>query len=254
MILETVSSGISSIRERALFPPTISNALSISRTFTVIPGRLTVRLPQPYADSGIFPAINRLLMIVLVEQTQSLRLRGTDSTLFSPFRGSRIIPEQNDDAAPVGFSGRTMMVGSLTIRPSNKPLREKSFNRVSVMNFRAPYGDCGSVIVDSLMITSSDVCPNTAKLEGKMTRTPGLTLRRVSRMYRQINIDSKPEIQICLCRSRHDTMKELNVGKLRREQPFTGFPSSEVCCSSPNSAYSAAGLQLVRNPLVPPHQ
>src|ERR1700712_4715971 len=123
-------------------------------------------------------------MTVLVEQTHSLSDFETGRILLSPFRGSRIMPGQKEKAAPDGVPGRTIIVGNLTILPSSKPLREKSFNRISQVCFCAPYEDCGIGNVASSTTVYSEVGPNTARLDGKMTLIPGFTFRSVSIMWR----------------------------------------------------------------------
>ena len=94
-----------------------------------------------------------------------------------------MIPEQNDDAAPLGAPGRTMIVGSRTILPSIRPRLEKSLSMISQICFSAPYEEPGCGMVDSVTVVDPDG-PNTASDEGKMTLTPGIVLRRMSRMRR----------------------------------------------------------------------
>ena len=48
---------------------------------------------------------------------------GTGSTASTPLSGSRMMPEAKPEAAPLGVPGRTVAVGTRTLRPSMKPLR-----------------------------------------------------------------------------------------------------------------------------------
>ena len=72
----------------------------MSSTDTVIPGRFKIRDPPPYFSFGISFASTRFFITVLAEHTQISTSRETGNSLFFPFRGSLIIPLQNDDAAP----------------------------------------------------------------------------------------------------------------------------------------------------------
>ena len=93
--------------EKELIQNSAVQASSISRIVTVTPGIFTIRVPGNFSF-GISRAIIKFLITVLGEQIQISRSGETGKLLFSPFSGSRKIPEAKDDAAPVGFPGRTV--------------------------------------------------------------------------------------------------------------------------------------------------
>ena len=63
---------------------------------------------------------------------------GTGQVDGSPFSGSRMMPLANEDAAELGWPGRTEIVGRRRTRPSTKPLREYSLTSSSPMALSAP--------------------------------------------------------------------------------------------------------------------
>ena len=97
----------SSTSFNASSPPTTFKASSISRTVTVTPGIFTILVPGNFS-LGMSRAIIRFLTTVLGEQIQISRSLETGKILFSPFNGSRKIPEAKEDAAPVGLPGLTV--------------------------------------------------------------------------------------------------------------------------------------------------
>ena len=60
----------------------------------------------------------------LGDASQSGVSGGMGQTDGSPDSGSRRIPDAKPDAAAFGAPGRTLIVGSRTVRPSTKPFRE----------------------------------------------------------------------------------------------------------------------------------
>lgn len=110
-IFSVASSLFSSTNFNASSPPTAFKASSISRIVTVTPGIFTIRVPGKISF-GISRAMIRFLTTVLGEQIQISRSFETGKMLFSPFNGSRKIPEAKEDAAPVGFPGLTVICSS----------------------------------------------------------------------------------------------------------------------------------------------
>ena len=106
-IFSVASSLFSSTSFSGSSPPTAFNASSISRIVTVVPGIFTILVPGNFS-LGMSRAIIRFLTTVLGEQIQISRSLETGKTLFSPFNGSRNIPEAKEDAAPVGLPGLTV--------------------------------------------------------------------------------------------------------------------------------------------------
>ena len=70
-----------------------------------------MRVPGNFSF-GISRAVIRFLTTVLGEQIQISRSFETGKMLFSPFNGSRKIPEAKEDAAPVGLPGLTVICSS----------------------------------------------------------------------------------------------------------------------------------------------
>ena len=60
---------------------------------------------DPNLSLGIFPARTRFLTTVLGEQIHISVSRDTGRMLLWPLKGSRNMPEANEDAAPVGLPG-----------------------------------------------------------------------------------------------------------------------------------------------------
>ena len=86
-------------------------------------------------------------------------------------------PERKAEVALEGTPGRTMIVGSLRIRPSTKPRREYSLIRSSDINLPAPYAPSGVAIVSGV-ITSGWVnsAGRDVRVSGSSARwTRGLT-------------------------------------------------------------------------------
>ena len=71
-----------------------------------MPGRFKILDPVKL-DLGILDANTRFFTTVLGEHIHSLKSLETGRTLFSPFNGSRNMPEAKEEAAPVGVPGRT---------------------------------------------------------------------------------------------------------------------------------------------------
>ena len=106
-IFSVASSLFSSTSFNAPSPPTAFKASSISRIVTVTPGRFTIRVPKNFSF-GMSLASIRFFTTVLGEQIHISRSFETGKMLFSPFSGSRKIPEAKEDAAPVGLPGLTV--------------------------------------------------------------------------------------------------------------------------------------------------
>lgn len=106
-IFSVALSLFSSTSFNASSPPTAFKASNMSRIVTVTPGIFTIRVPGNFSF-GISRASIRFLTTVLGEQIQISRSLETGKMLFSPFSGSRKIPEAKEDAAPVGLPGRTV--------------------------------------------------------------------------------------------------------------------------------------------------
>ena len=114
-IFSVASSLFSSTSLNASSPPTAFRVSSISRTVTVTPGRFTIRDPESFSF-GTSRAIIKFLTTVLGEQIHISRSFETGKMLFSPFNGSRKIPEAKDDAAPVGLPGLTTTWSSSRVK------------------------------------------------------------------------------------------------------------------------------------------
>lgn len=106
-IFSVALSLFSSTSFNASSPPTAFKASSISRIVTVTPGMFTIRVPGNFSF-GISRTSIKFLTTVLGEQIQISRSFETGKMLFSPFSGSRKIPDAKDDAAPVGLPGLTV--------------------------------------------------------------------------------------------------------------------------------------------------
>ena len=114
-IFSVASSLFSSTSLNASSPPTAFRASSISRTVTVTPGRFTIRDPESFSF-GTSRASIKFLTTVLGEHIHISRSFETGKMLFSPFNGSRKIPEAKDDAAPVGLPGLTTTWSSSRVK------------------------------------------------------------------------------------------------------------------------------------------
>merc|ERR1712093_269004 len=125
-ILRTVGSGLTSTSATASLPPTCSRASRISCVVTAMPGRAHVRVHDGYLLPSTSMRWTKLDTTVAGEQTKTLKSKGTGQTDFSPFRGSRTIPLAYEDNAVLGAPGRTMIVGSRTVRASIHPRRDHS--------------------------------------------------------------------------------------------------------------------------------
>ena len=106
-IFSVASSLFSSTSFNASSPPTALKASSISRIVTVMPGIFTIRVPENFSF-GMSRARIRFLTTVRGEQIQISNSLETGRMLFSPFNGSRNMPEAKEDAAPVGLPGLTV--------------------------------------------------------------------------------------------------------------------------------------------------
>lgn len=116
------ASGSNRTRAATTSPATARSASSISRTRTLMPGRLSVR-NAPNAEAGSVAAWMKLLTTAAGLESHSASSAFTGHTACSPCSGSRMMPLANDEAALFGLPGRTLMVGRRSTRPSTKPLR-----------------------------------------------------------------------------------------------------------------------------------
>ena len=76
---------------------------------------------------------------ILGEHIQCFHMRSLSGTThFTPFKGSRMIPERNAETAGLGLPGRIEIVGKRKENPLIRPLRVRSLIIVSQMIFWHP--------------------------------------------------------------------------------------------------------------------